>query len=225
MDIKTRSILAALATYPLLGAMLFGAAGTLHWVAGWTFFVFFVAGCVLLTRWLLIHDPALVEERMRVGKNQKGWDKIFLGLIYVFFLGWYLVMPLDAVRYRWSHVPLGLQAAGVVLTLLSFYIFFVTFRENPFLSGVVRIQEERGQRVISTGPYRVVRHPMYAGALLLFIGTPLWLGSWWGVAVGAAFSLLMAARAVLEERTLARELPGYEGYLGRVRYRLVPYLW
>jgi protein-S-isoprenylcysteine O-methyltransferase Ste14 len=225
MNIRNRSIVAGLVTYPLLGAMLFGAAGTVRWLAGWTFFGFFFGGCVLVTRWLLVHDPALVEERMRVGKNQKAWDKLFLGLIYVFFLAWYLVMPLDAVRFRWSHVPLWLQAAGVALTAASFRVFFVTFRENPFLSGVVRIQEERGHVVITTGPYRVVRHPMYAGALLLFVGAPLWLGSWWGVAVGAGFSLLMAARAVLEERTLARELPGYDDYRRKVRHRLLPYVW
>jgi protein-S-isoprenylcysteine O-methyltransferase Ste14 len=225
MNIRNRSIVAGLFTYPLLGVMLFGAAGTLRWLAGWTFFVFFFGGCVLLTRWLLVYDPGLVEERMRIAKNQKAWDKLFLVLIYVLFLTWYLVMPLDAVRYRWSQVPLALQLLGVVLTALSFRVFFVTFRENPFLSGVVRIQEERGHKVISTGPYRFVRHPMYAGALLLFFGAPLWLGSWWGVAAGAAFSLLMAARAVFEERTLARELPGYDDYRKKVRYRLVPYLW
>jgi protein-S-isoprenylcysteine O-methyltransferase Ste14 len=218
-------MLAALITYPLLGAMLFGAAGTLRWWAGWSFILVFTCGCLLLTRWLLIHDPALVEERMHIGKNQKRWDKIFLGLIYPFFIAWWLVMPLDAVRFRWSHMPLGLQALGVVLVLFSCPIFFVTFRANPFASGVVRIQAERGHSVISTGPYRLVRHPMYAGALLLFIGTPLWLGSFFGLALGALFSLLIAVRAVLEERTLARELLGYEDYRRKVPYRMVPYLF
>jgi protein-S-isoprenylcysteine O-methyltransferase Ste14 len=225
MNIKARSLLAGLVTYPLLGALLFGAAGTVRWLAGWTFIVCFTAACALLTRWLLVHDPALVEERMRIGANQKRWDKIFLAAIYVLFVAWFVVMPLDAVRFRWSHVPWLVQLAGVLLTALSFVVFFVTFRENPFLSGVVRIQRERGHAVISTGPYRFVRHPMYAGALLLFVGVPLWLGSLWGVAVGAALSLVMAARAVLEERTLARELEGYDEYRRRVRWRLVPHLW
>jgi protein-S-isoprenylcysteine O-methyltransferase Ste14 len=225
MNIRARSILAGLVTYPLLGALLFGAAGTLRWPAGWTFIVFFLAGCLLLTRWLLVHDPGLVEERMRVGKNQKGWDKFFLAAINVLFIIWWPLMPLDAVRYHWTRVPLGLQLAGVALTMLSFYLFFVTFRANPFLSGVVRIQEERGHAVISTGPYRFVRHPMYAAALLLFIGAPLWLGSAWGVAMGALFSLLLAVRALFEERTLARELPGYDEYRRKVRWRLVPRLW
>jgi protein-S-isoprenylcysteine O-methyltransferase Ste14 len=225
MTIKAKSIIAALITYPLLGAMLFGAAGTVHWLAGWTFFVAFTGACLALTGWLLVRDPALVEERMHIGKNQKPWDKVFLGLIYVVFVGWYLVMPIDAVRYGWSHMPVWLQLAGVVLTAASFRVLYVTFRENPFLSGVVRIQEERGHRVISTGPYRFVRHPMYAGALLLFFGVPLWLGSWWGVVVGALFSVVIAARAVFEERTLARELAGYDDYRHRVRFRLVPHVW
>src|SRR5262249_37679026 len=184
-------------------------AGTVHWFAGWTFFVAFTGACLALTGWLLVRDPALVEERMRIGKNQKPWDKVFLGLIYICFLGWYLVMPIDAVRYGWSPMPVWLQLVGVGLTAASFRVLYVTFRENPFLSGVVRIQDDRGHRVISTGPYRFVRHPMYAGALLLFFGVPLWLGSWWGVAGRALFSLVLAARAGLEGRTLARGLPGY----------------
>jgi protein-S-isoprenylcysteine O-methyltransferase Ste14 len=225
MDIRTRSIVAGLFTYPLLGAMLFGAAGTLHWIAGWSFFLFFVAGCVAVTAWLLKYDPALVEERMRVGKNQKAWDKLFLVGIYILFVGWWLVMPLDAVRFGWSHLPAWLQWAGVVVTALSFRVLYVTFRANPFLSGVVRIQEERGHKVISTGPYRWVRHPMYAGAVLLFFGVPMWLGSGYGLAAGALFTLLLGGRAVLEERTLARELAGYDEYRQKVRWRLVPYLW
>jgi protein-S-isoprenylcysteine O-methyltransferase Ste14 len=225
MTLQQRTIVSAAIMYPLLGAMLFGAAGTVRWIAGWSFFLFFIAGCLGVTRWLLVHDPGLLEERMRVGKNQQPWDKIFLGLIYVLFLAWYLGMPLDAVRWHWSHFPIWLQAVGVPLTAFSFYILFATFRANPFLSGVVRIQEERGHAVISTGPYRFVRHPMYAGAVVLFAGAPLWLGSWLGLAVGGLFALLLAARAVLEERTLARELTGYDEYRRKVRYRLVPYLW
>lgn len=225
MTLKTRTVIATSITYPLLGAMLFGAAGTVRWLAGWTFFATFTASSVALTLWLLARHPDLLEERMRFGKNQKSWDKVFLGLIYVVFLAWYLLMPIDAVRYGWSHMPVWLQLVGVVPTAASFRIIYATFRENPFLSGVVRIQDDRGHTVISTGPYRYVRHPMYAGAVLLFFGAPLWLGSWWGVAIGALFSVVLAGRAVLEERTLARELAGYDDYRRRVRYRLVPHVW
>ncbi len=225
MTVRTKSILAGLVTYPLLVGLLFVPAGTVRWVAGWTFAVFFCGACLLLTRWLLIHDPALLEERMRVGRNQKGWDKFFLAAINVMFLAWWVIMPLDAVRFGWTRVPVALQAVGVAVTAASFRLFFLVFRANPFLSGVVRIQAERGHKVISTGPYRHVRHPMYAAALLLFVGVPLWLGSWCGVGAGLAFALLMAVRAVLEERTLAAELDGYDDYRRKVRYRLVPHVW
>jgi protein-S-isoprenylcysteine O-methyltransferase Ste14 len=225
VNVKRVSIVSALITYPLLGALLFAPAGTLDWPAGWSFFIVFVVACLALTRWLYATKPSLLEERLRVGKNQKAWDKIFLVLLYILFLAWWLAMPLDAVRWRWSHVPLALRIAGVVLVGASFYGLYRTFRENPFLSGVVRIQDDRGHSVVSTGPYRFVRHPMYASAFLLFAGVPLWLGSWWGLAIGGALTLLVAMRALLEERTLARELPGYAEYAARVRYRLIPFVW
>jgi protein-S-isoprenylcysteine O-methyltransferase Ste14 len=225
MSTRAKVIVSSVVLYPLLAAMMLGAAGTVRWLAGWTFLVAFSGASILLMVWLLRHDPALLEERMRAGKNQKTWDKVFLVFIYVFWLAWWIGMPLDAVRFHLTHVPLPLQLAGPPLVGASFYLFFVVFRENPFLSGVVRIQDDRGQRVISTGPYAHVRHPMYAAALLLFLGTPLWLGSLLGLAIGAGFSLLMALRAVLEERTLAQELPGYAEYRQRVRYRLIPGVW
>jgi protein-S-isoprenylcysteine O-methyltransferase Ste14 len=109
--------------------------------------------------------------------------------------------------------------------LWSFYFFFLTFRENSFLSPVVRIQNERGHTVVSTGPYHYVRHPMYAGFLPFMIGTPLLLGSWYGVLLGLAFMIVLARRAVLEERTLQKELRGYADYMTQVKYRLIPYIW
>lgn len=225
MSLTTRITVSSVITYPLLALLLFWPAGDWSWWVGWSFMIFFTGGCVALIVWLLARNPALLEERMRIGANQKRWDKIFLGLIYLFFMAWWVVMPLDAVRFGWSHLAWGWRVAGVALTAASFYVLFTTFRENPFLSGVVRIQDDRGHRVISTGPYRFVRHPMYAGAALLVLGTPLWLGSWLGVAAGAALVLVLAVRAVLEERTLARELPGYDDYTRHVRRRMIPFVW
>ncbi len=112
-----------------------------------------------------------------------------------------------------------------MVLLFSFYIFFLTFRENSYLSPVVRLQEERGQTVISTGPYHYVRHPMYAGIVAFAVGTPLLLGSWYGILFGLILVVLIARRAVLEERTLREELPGYAAYMARVRYRLIPHVW
>jgi protein-S-isoprenylcysteine O-methyltransferase Ste14 len=114
---------------------------------------------------------------------------------------------------------------GVVALLCSFYLFFATFRENSYLSPMVRIQEERGQTVVATGPYHFVRHPMYAAALLFLLGTPLLAGSWYGVLAGLFLICLIARRAVLEENTLRAELQGYDTYMTHVKYRLIPYIW
>ena len=129
-------------------------------------------------------------------------------------------MALDAVRFRWSQVPIWVQAVGAVLIALCMYVFYLTFRENTFAAPVVKIQAERGHQVVTTGPYALVRHPMYAGALLLFIGIPLLLGSWYGLAGALVMMALLVTRIVMEERTLTNELPGYREYAARVRWRL-----
>jgi protein-S-isoprenylcysteine O-methyltransferase Ste14 len=138
---------------------------------------------------------------------------------------WFVAMALDAVRFGWSVVPLWIQALGLLAIAVAMYIMFLIMRTNSFAAPVVKIQAERGHRVISDGPYAVVRHPMYSGALLLILGTPLLLGSWWGLALSPVLILLFAVRAVMEERTLMAELPGYAGYAARVRYRLIPMVW
>src|SRR5207249_3290303 len=147
------------------------------------------------------------------------------GVANVFFLAWLIVMPLDAVRFHWSHVPGWLQVVGAILLLCSFYLFFLTFRENAYLSPAVRVQTERGQTVISTGPYQYVRHPMYATAIIFLVGTTLLLGSWYGFVIGLILVIGIAFRAVQEERALQAELPGYDAYLAQVKYHLIPYVW
>lgn len=122
-------------------------------------------------------------------------------------------------------MPVWAQATGAILIALCMYLAYLTFRENSYAAPVIKIQRERGHHVVSTGPYAHVRHPMYAGAVLFFIGTPLLLGSWWGLAAAPLIAAVMAVRAVLEERVLADELPGYREYATRVRYRLIPGVW
>jgi protein-S-isoprenylcysteine O-methyltransferase Ste14 len=134
-------------------------------------------------------------------------------------------MGFDAARFGWSRVPVWLQAVGGLLLLGSFYLFFATFRENSFLSPAIRVQEERGQTVISTGPYHYVRHPMYAALLLFLPGSALLLGSAYGVLFGIVVVIAAAWRAVQEEHTLREELPGYTSYMSQVKYRLIPGLW
>jgi protein-S-isoprenylcysteine O-methyltransferase Ste14 len=206
---------------------LFLAADTVFWPAGWVFLVLFFGFTVALSRWLLRHNPGLLAERMTgTGKpDQKTWDKVFFVFANVFFLAWLVLMPLDAVRFHWSQVPGWLQMVGAILLLCSFYLFFLTFRENAYLSPAVRIQNERGQTVVSTGPYRYVRNPMYATIIVFIVGTTLLLGSWYGLVLGLILIIAIALRAVQEERTLRAELPGYNEFMTRVKYHLIPYIW
>ncbi|HEY4035969.1 MAG TPA: isoprenylcysteine carboxylmethyltransferase family protein [Ktedonobacteraceae bacterium] len=205
---------------------LFLAAGTIVWLAGWIFVVLFFTFTAALTLWLLRHNPDLLKERMAMfSPDQKTWDKVGSVLMVVVFLAWLVLMPLDAVRFHWSQVPVWLQMAGALVLICSFPLFFATFRENSYLSPMVRIQEDRGQTVVSTGPYHYVRHPMYAAALLFLLGTALLLGSWYGLLLGLILVCMIAGRAVLEERTLREELQGYDSYMAQVKYRLIPYIW
>jgi len=206
---------------------LFLGAGTIFWPAGWAYLVLCFGADAALARWLLKHDPGLLKERMTgFGKpGEPTWDKVFFVVLQVFFLAWLVLMPIDAVRFRWSEMPAWLQVVGAILLLCSFYLFFLTFRENPYLSPAVRVQTERGQTVISTGPYHYVRHPMYGAAIIFMAGTSLMLGSWYGLLMGLVFVAGIAFRAVQEERVLRAELPGYAEYMAQVKYRLIPYVW
>jgi protein-S-isoprenylcysteine O-methyltransferase Ste14 len=205
---------------------LFLPAGTIAWPAGWIFLVLFFSFVIAITAWLFRRNPGLLQERMRMGaSDQQGWDKMLFPLINVLFFAWLSLMSFDAVHLHWSQVPAWLQVVGALLLLYSFYLLFLTFRENAYLSPVVRIQEERGQTVISTGPYHYVRHPMYAAIVIFVVGTSLLLGSWYGVLFGLIPVGMIARRAVLEERMLQEELHGYAAYMAQVKYRLIPYVW
>jgi protein-S-isoprenylcysteine O-methyltransferase Ste14 len=211
----------------VMAALLFVPAGTLRWPAGWVFLAEIGGFGVLLGLWLARHDPALLAERMSmlVQPAQKRWDKVFMASIVVVWTAWLVLMGLDAVRWRASHLPVWAQALGAILIALCMYLAYLTLRVNSFAAPVVKIATERGHHVVDTGPYAYVRHPMYAGAVLFFIGTPLLLGSWYGLAVAPVLTAVIALRAVLEERMLAQELPGYRDYAARVRYRLIPRVW
>lgn len=211
----------------VFAALLFGAAGTLRWPEAWVFLVVFFGAALLLTMQLARRDPALLAERMKppIQRGQPLWDRLLLMTVAILFVAWLPLMGLDAVRYRWSDVPGWLEVIGGAGVAAGMWICHLAFRENTYLAPVVRIQEERGHRVISTGPYAVVRHPMYAGAGILFSSTALMLGSWYGFAASLVMACLVAVRAVFEERELRRGLAGYAEYAARVRYRLIPGVW
>ena len=208
-------------------AILFVAAGTIAWPAGWAFLVLTFGLSAGTYWWLVRHDPGLVRERMTgLDRSAQGlWDGLFVAVACVLMIGWLVVIPLDAVRFQWSHVPAPVQVAGAVLLVGSGWLQFLVFRENSYLSPALRIQSERGQTLVDTGPYRYVRHPMYTSVVGLMLGASLMLGSWFGLLGGLALAVAVAVRARGEERMLTRELPGYDTYVTRVRYRLVPFLW
>ena len=210
-----------------MAALLFIPAGTLHWPAGWIFLLVMCAWTFAMSAWLARHDPQLLAERLKPlnQPGQKRWDKILITGAAFLWAAWLAFMPLDAVRYRWSQMPAWAEGLGAIGMLACAYLVYLTFRENTYAAPVVRIQKERGHKVVASGPYRYVRHPMYTGAAFFFLGTPLLLGSWWGLALAPFMIAVLAVRAVLEERTLAIELEGYAEYAARVRYRLIPLVW
>lgn len=224
MSLQTKVILVESVEFLVMALVLFLSAGTVAWPAAWVFFGLLFVGSLPITWWLLKYDSGLIEERLRF-RPQLSWDKLFIAIMFVFILFWLILMPLDAVRFHWSRMPFELKTLGALLLLSSLYISFLTMRENPYASGVVRVQKERAQTVISTGPYRYVRHPMYTGACLFFLGTALLLGSWYGVLCSPVFTGLFAGRAILEESMLREELEGYDAYVAQVKYRFFPHVW
>jgi protein-S-isoprenylcysteine O-methyltransferase Ste14 len=222
-----KALLEVFGEFAVFAALLFVCAGTLLWPAGWAFLALFFGFALAIVLWLARKEPELLAERMSspMQSGQPLWDKVFVVAVMVLFVAWLILMPLDAVRFGYSEVPGWLQIFGALGVVLSFYIMFLTFRENAYLAMVVKVQQERGQSVVSTGPYRYVRHPMYASTLLFFPGSALLLGSWWGLMFCTVLLGLLVWRIPLEERMLENGLDGYDEYERNVRYRLIPHVW
>jgi protein-S-isoprenylcysteine O-methyltransferase Ste14 len=211
--------------FPLLFFLL---SGDFTWPEGWIFCFWFILLCFSTILYLYRKDPALLEERFRQPGtgNQERWDRYVVYGIMIGFILWIVIMPLDAKRFVWSPIfPLWLNILGGALLAGSFFLFFQSYTDNTFLSPLVRIQEDRNQRVVSTGVYGFVRHPMYLGAILMFVGAPLLLGSLYGIPAGIVLTILLMARIQGEEAMLTRDLEGYREYTQNVRYRLFPFLW
>ena len=209
-----------------MGALLFAPAGTLRWPAAWVFLAAMTVISLAAGSWLARTDPGLLAERMRLTAQdeQPAADKIFVPVIGGVFLIWFVAIGLDH-RLHGPDFPIVLQALGLALLLLSTVFIMWVMRENSFAAPVVKVQRERGHHVVSTGPYAWVRHPMYSGAILFFVGMALLLGSGWGLAASPLFAVLFGIRTTIEERTLIAGLPGYDDYISRVRCRLLPGVW
>jgi len=215
-------------TFLIFAIFLFLPAGTLRWWRAWIFLGVLVICAAWTMFGVMAHNEALLDERYG-GPAQKGQplaDKIILMLLMVSFLCFLVLIPLDVFRLHLLGGPgLALSSFGLVLFVAGWTIITLALRENTFAAPVVKLQEERHQAVVDSGVYAFVRHPMYAGAIPMMIGIALWLESYAAALFVAAFFTVVAARILVEERLLERELPGYAAYTHRVRYRMIPFVW
>ena len=218
------NVKASLGTAGLAAAMalfIFLPAGTVAYWQGWVFLAVFFTGSILTMIYLMKHDPALLQRRVTSGpmSEQPGVQRVIMLFACIGFIALLVVPGLDH-RFGWSNTPAYVVVVGDTLVAVGFCIVFVVYKTNTFSAATVRV--EPGQHVISTGPYAIVRHPMYAGGLVLLFGMPLGLASYWGLLAAVATAPFLVWRLVEEERLLVRELPGYIEYQRTVRWRLIP---
>jgi protein-S-isoprenylcysteine O-methyltransferase Ste14 len=223
-SLNARAIRSSLFGAMVLAALLFIPAGTLHYWQAWVFMAVFAGATSVITVYLAIRDPALLERRMKVGPAAEAEpaQKIIMFLALIGFIATIVFPALDH-RFAWSPAPPWAALLGDALIALAFFLVFIVFRANTYGASTIQIAE--GQTLISTGPYALVRHPMYAGALLLLLAVPLALGSWWGLCMPVLFLPALIWRLLDEERFLISNLPGYAEYRNRVKHRLVPLIW
>jgi len=223
-SLAARALLSLVVLATVMTLLVFGTAGTVRYWQGWLYLAVFFGASLLTTLDLIRRDPALLERRMRGGptaEHRPAQRLVMLGASVGFIS--LLVLPALDRRFQWSDVSLGVVLAGDVVVVVGFYFILQVYRENTFTSATIEIAPN--QTVVSTGPYAIVRHPMYASALLYLVGTPLALASYWGL-IGVAVMLpFLVWRLFDEERMLVANLPGYVEYQRKVRHRLIPFVW
>jgi len=224
MTLQTRALVALISLSIGTGLLLFLPAGSIHYWQGWVYLTLFVGSSALITFVLSRRDPALLERRMRAGPGaeQRTSQKIIMLATSLGFVALLVVPALD-FRFGWSRVSTNVVIAGDLLVAIGLYLVFLVYRANTFASATIEVGKD--QKVISTGPYAIVRHPMYASALLYLIGTPLALGSYWGLLTLLEFLPFLIWRLLDEETLLAAQLPGYTQYQQSIRHRLIPFVW
>ncbi len=223
-NLKTKAFGGLLLVLIVMGALLFLAAGTLNYWQAWAFLAVFGASGLVIIVYLMKKDPKLLERRMSAGPTaeQRTSQKIIMPIASLGFVALFVFPAIDH-RFGWSSVPPYAAIAGDVLVALGWMIIFFVFQENTFTSATIEVAAD--QKVIATGPYAIVRHPMYSGSLLYLLGMPIALGSWWGLFVILLMMPTGLWRLFDEEKFLNKNLAGYTEYAQKVRYRLVPYLW
>jgi protein-S-isoprenylcysteine O-methyltransferase Ste14 len=223
-NLIVKSVLGLLFLDLCLALALFVSAGSLAFWQAWVFLAVWTVCVVFITAYLYKYDQKLLASRTQAGpvsETQKV-QQVIQAFASLFFIGLFIVPGLD-FRFHWSQVPPLLSWVSDAFVALGFYIVFLTFKENSYTSAVIEVAE--AQKVVTSGPYRLVRHPMYAGAILLLLFAPLALGSWLALPFPLPLIAVVAIRAVEEEKFLCSNLAGYADYCQKVRYRLVPYIW
>ncbi len=205
-------------------ALIFVTAGTWDYWQGWVFLAVFAASTAGFTIYLAIYDKPLLERRLKAGPwhEQERSQQVIVSLVFLAFFA-FLILPILDYRHDLSRVPAWVSLVGNAIIVCAFLAIFWVIKTNSWAASNIRVEAD--QRVVDTGPYAYVRHPMYAGAIWLFVGIPLALGSWWSVALLIPFLPVLLWRLLDEERILGRDLPGYAEYTRRVKYRLIPRAW
>lgn len=213
----------------LFALALLWPAGTVQWWEAWAIIALWTAFGVVMTIFLSRHDPELLAERMKllpIQKDQKVWDKLMMALFTIAGIALYIVPGFDVVRYQWSEsLPLWMEISAMIIHLPCFWFLWWVMRENTYLSQVVKIDSERGHKVITSGPYAIVRHPMYLVVVVFLFAVPVALGSRHSLILSIILTILMIARTYFEDRTLHEELLGYPEYAQKTSYRLIPGVW
>ena len=220
-----KSLVSGVVELATLCGVLFGTAGRLDWPAAWLVVLLFTGHLVLSRWWLFRHDPDLFKERLTTASNVPHWDRLITRGSRILYPICLATAALDAGRFGWSAMPMIVRAIGTAAVVAAIPVTWWCGVANRFLSDKTRIQSERGHTVVQHGPYRFVRHPLYASRIVLIIGTALTLGSWIALVPAVLIALLLVLRTSLEDRMLTTELPGYRKYAKRVPERLVPGLW
>lgn len=207
-----------------MAALLFGVPWTFDYWQAWVFLAVYFSASILIIFYLMKSDRELLERRMRGGPlaEKETMQKIIMLFASIGFIALLVVPALDR-RFGWSQMPTSIVIVGNILIALGWLAIYRVFRENSFTSATIELAQD--QRVISSGPYALVRHPMYTGALAMLVGIPIALGSWWGLVAFGVMTFALIWRIFDEERFLVRNLTGYAAYKEKVRYRLIPYLW
>lgn len=223
-NIIGKTVSGFIALLAIMGALIFLPAWTVNYLQAWLYLLTFAISTILITIYLFINDQKLLERRLNAGSaaEKEKSQKTIQTIASVFFCLIYIIAGIDR-HYNWSNIPMYISILANVFVMLGFFMVFLVFKENSYTSAIIEVDKD--QKVISTGMYAIVRHPMYSGAILMLIASSIALGSYWALLSVAALSFSIIARLLNEEKFLTKNLSGYDEYCEKVRYHLIPFIW